>query len=239
MSSNHEDGPSAQPGYPPAAYAPQPSYSTQQPYAAYPYPPAHGTVGYAPPPIWVPPVSVYPYAHWGRRVRAYLIDFAPAYVAMIPFWIGYVLFYVRVIQVTAGGATGSSAGLFGELVRPALVWMSVGFVLLLIAFGWQWYNRWLIAGRTGQSMGKRVLSIKLVAEVNGQPIGAVNAFLRDLLHILDGVACLGYLWPLWDAKRQTFADMIMKTSVFDHPSRSGGPAPPPTSTGTYPYGPTA
>ena len=96
-------------------------------------------------------------------------------------------------------------------------------MLMLIAFGWHWYNRWLIAGRTGQSMGKRVLETKLVAEVNGQPIGAVNAFLRDLLHILDGIAYIGYLWPLWDAKRQTFADMIMKTVVVDHPSQ-GGPA---------------
>ncbi|MET1007169.1 MAG: RDD family protein, partial [Propionibacteriaceae bacterium] len=235
---------SAQPGYPPAAYAPQSSYGSQQSYglqthpAAQAYPPAPGTVGYAPPPVWVPPVPVYPYAHWGRRVGAYLIDFAPAFVAMIPFWIGYVMFYVRIIQVTAGGPTGSSAGLFGELVRPALVWMGVGFVLMLLAFGWQWYNRWLIAGRTGQSMGKRVLSTKLVAEVNGQPIGAVNAFLRDLLHILDGVAYLGYLRPLWDAKRQTFSDLIMKTVVVDHPSPSNGP-PPPQPTADHPYGPTA
>ena len=249
MSSNHEDGPFAQPGYPPSAYAPQPSYSAQQPYGAqaYPpaqtnppaqtYPPAQASVGYAPPPVWVPPVPVYPYAPWGRRVGAYLIDFAPAYVAMIPFWIGYVLFYVRIIQVTPGGPTGSSAGLFGELVRPALVWMSIGFVLMLIAFGWQWYNRWLIAGRTGQSMGKRVLSTKLVAEVNGQPIGAVNAFLRDVLHILDGIAYLGFLRPLWDTKRQTFSDTIMKTVVVDRPT-PGGPVPPQT-TSPYPYGETA
>lgn len=250
MSSNHADGPMDRPGHPPQAYAPQPSYGTDQatPAQTYPppqalsarpaHPPLQATVGYVPPPVWVPPVPVYPYAHWGRRVGAYLIDFAPAYVAMIPFWVGYVLFYIRVIQVTAGGPTGSTAGLFGERVRPALVWMIIGLGLMLIAFGWQWYNRWLIAGRTGQSMGKRVLKTKLVAEVNGQPIGAVNAFLRDLLHTLDGAAYIGYLWPLWDTKRQTFADMIMKTVVVDHPPRDGF-APAPTSAGTHPYGPTA
>lgn len=233
MSSNHESGPPAQPGYPPQAYAPQ-GYPPPQA-----YPPPQGLAGYASPPVWVPPVPVYPYAPWGRRVGAYLIDFAPAYVAMIPFWVGYVLFYVRAIQVTAGDPAGSSAGLFGELVRPALVWMIIGFALMLIAFGWQWYNRWLIAGRTGQSMGKRVLKTKLVAEVNGQPIGAVNAFLRDLLHILDGAAYIGYLWPLWDTKRQTFSDMIMKTVVVDHPPRGGPAQPPHPSTGPYPYGPPA
>jgi uncharacterized RDD family membrane protein YckC len=116
--------------------------------------------------------------------------------------------------------------------------MIIGLVLMLIAVGWQWYNRWLVAGRTGQSMGKRVLKTKLVAEVNGQPIGAVNAFLRDLLHILDGAAYIGYLWPLWDTKRQTFADMIMKTVVVDHPPRDGV-VPSPTAAGTYLNGTTA
>ena len=238
MSSNHEDGPSQL-----LATDVRTAAVVQHPAALSragpiprrrPIPHRRGRVGYAAPPVWVPPVPVYPYARWGRRVGAYLIDFAPAYVAMIPFWIGYVLFYVRVIQLTAGGPTGSSAGLFGELLRPALVWMIIGFVLMLIAFGWQWYNRWLIAGRTGQSMGKRVLKTKLVAEVNGQPIGAVNAFLRDLLHILDGIAYIGFLWPLWDAKRQTFADMIMKTVVVDHPPQGGPPQASPPSTGPLP-----
>ncbi|MDQ1539752.1 MAG: hypothetical protein QOH29_478, partial [Actinomycetota bacterium] len=26
---------------------------------------------------------------------------------------------------------------------------------------------------------------------------------------------LGYLWPLWDSKRQTFADKILKTVVVN------------------------
>ena len=37
---------------------------------------------------------------WLRRVGGYLIDFAPAYLAQIPFWIGYVMFYVRLIQLS-------------------------------------------------------------------------------------------------------------------------------------------
>jgi len=47
----------------------------------------------------------------------------------------------------------------------------------------------------------------------GRPIGGM-AFVRDLTHILDSLACyLGWLWPLWDAKRQTFADKLIKTVV--------------------------
>ena len=35
-----------------------------------------------------------------------------------------------------------------------------------------------------------------------------------ICHILDGVCFIGYLWPIWDAKKQTFADKIMNTYVI-------------------------
>ena len=93
--------------------------------------------------------------------------------------------------------------------------MVVGGAIMLAGIGWNVYNRWIVGGRTGQSLGKRVTKIKLISEQTDQPIGAMNAFLRDLVHILDGAACVGYLWPLWDDKRQTFADKLMRTIVVD------------------------
>ena len=216
----------------PQLYGPLQQYSQVQEYGQpqyfglqYGQPQQYGqpALGYPPQPVWVPPVPVYPYAAWSRRAGGYLIDFAPSYIAQIPFWIGYVMFSVRLIQPSTAPPTSSADDVFADFTGSALVWMIVGVVLMLAAFGWQWYNRWLIGGRTGQSMGRRMLQTKLVAEANGQPIGAVNAFLRDLLHVLDGAAYIGYLWPLWDAKRQTFADMIMKTVVIDE--RGWAPAP--------------
>ena len=36
------------------------------------------------------------------------------------------------------------------------------------------------------------------------------------VHILDAIPCyVGLLWPLWDNKRQTFADKILKMVVLD------------------------
>ena len=170
---------------------------------------------YGPPPGWVAPVPRYPYAPWIRRVAAFLIDFAPSYLAMIPFYVGYVM-YIAQLYVTAFDVMDGDQQLtHGWWADDALVWMGVGIALLVPALVWQWYNRWLTAGRTGQSLGKRVLKAKLVGEIGGQPIGPVNAFLRDLLHILDGAVYIGYLWPLWDRKRQTFADQLMKTVVID------------------------
>ena len=38
--------------------------------------------------------------------------------------------------------------------------------------------------------------------------------MRCLAHFVDSIACyVGWLWPLWDAKKQTFADKIMGTVV--------------------------
>ena len=41
-----------------------------------------------------------------------------------------------------------------------------------------------------------------------------QTFLRQLCHYLDGAVYIGYLWPLWDPMRQTFADKLMKTVVI-------------------------
>ena len=60
--------------------------------------------------------------------------------------------------------------------------------------------------------------MKLIGERTGQPIGAGLSFVRQLAHIVDSILCnLGYLWPLWDRKRQTFSDKIMSTIVINQP----------------------
>ncbi len=39
---------------------------------------------------------------------------------------------------------------------------------------------------------------------------------RAFVHIVDSIPCdIGYLWPLWDSKNQTFADKIMGTVVVN------------------------
>jgi uncharacterized RDD family membrane protein YckC len=92
--------------------------------------------------------------------------------------------------------------------------------VLIASIGWTIYNRWYQADTTGQSLGKKVLKIRLVSEETGQPIGPVMAFVRDICHIVDGIICyVGYLFPLGDSKRQTLADKIVSTVVI--PDGSG------------------
>jgi len=219
-------------GQPDAGYGSQGSYGQPEtPYGqpATPYPPdPYAQHGYPPQGYGQPPQTygqaygqpaVSPtlalrndYASWGKRVGAYLIDFAPSLVGQLIFYIGYGVFISNVAQSASTGT--------GTLSAAGVVPMLIGFVVLLGALGWQIYNRWITAGKTGQSLGKRVLKIALVSEETAQPVGPLNAFLRDLVHILDGFAYVGFLWPLWDERRQTFSDKIMKTAVVDVPQRT-------------------
>lgn len=223
--SNPEDFASPQPGY----GAPQPGYgSTQdsfgppsaaqgfgQPgqddtaygYSAHSYgyagPEATGMAPGAAVPIWIRP----DYAPWIKRVGAYLIDQALALVGSLVFYYGYILF---LLDVSRSQQVSGTAGL-----TP----MIIGIAMMVLSTAWNIYNRYLVAGRTGQSLGKRVTHLRLIDETSGQPVGALNAFLRDLMHILDGMAYVGYLWPLWDEKKQTFADKLMKSIVVEEASQ--------------------
>ena len=94
---------------------------------------------------------------------------------------------------------------------------SLGALLSLVALGWGIYNAYL-NGTTGQSIGKKVAGLKVISEQTGQVIGGGMGILRWLCHLVDSIICLvGWLFPLWDAKRQTIADKIMKTVVITVP----------------------
>ena len=56
------------------------------------------------------------------------------------------------------------------------------------------------------------MKFKVVSEQTGLPVGFGMSVVRQLAHFVDAIICyIGYLFPLWDAKRQTIADKIIKT----------------------------
>jgi uncharacterized RDD family membrane protein YckC len=90
----------------------------------------------------------------------------------------------------------------------------LGSIVYLAAFAWALYQAYQ-GGETGQSMGKKMAGTRLAREADGQNIGGGLGIGRAFVHIVDGIPCyLGYLWPLWDAKKQTFADKILHTVVI-------------------------
>lgn len=113
---------------------------------------------------------------------------------------------------------GGLVDYFGPAIVADLVYFAInrafGALLLLLTGVWGLYNGYL-QGQTGQSYGKRVAGTRLVSESTGQTIGGGLGVARALAHIVDGIPCyLGFLWPLWDAKKQTFADKIVSTLVL-------------------------
>jgi uncharacterized RDD family membrane protein YckC len=141
-------------------------------------------------------------AGWGLRVGASLIDGLIPMFLMVP-----TLVFALATQVP----TVDSYGYPTTEPSPA------GFLALFLGwvatFAFSLWNRTFRQGRTGQSLGKQAMRLRLVKEQTLAPTGPGLAFLRDLAHNLDSAAYIGYLWPLWDAKRQTFADKICTTYV--------------------------
>lgn len=143
-------------------------------------------------------------AHWGRRVLASVIDSALA---------GTLLVVTAVYALTTATPTGE----VGPTGTPETEPTVLGGLLLLLGWAvqigiWVW-NRVIRQGRTGRSVGKSVLRIRLLGEQTMAPVGPGTALGRDFAHLVDGIFYLGYLWPLWDGKRQTFADKMVGTVV--------------------------
>jgi len=190
-------------GTPPPTPPPPSQPSSQQPGQPNPY---GGSPAYAVP---APQLG---FAHWGKRVGAFLLDGLLAIVAAVPLFAGYAILVAGAEPTTLPDGTVS---INTDDVSP------VSIVLILLGFltyaGFIIWNLFVKQGRTGYTIGKDVLGIKLVKHDTGQPIGVGLAFVRQLAHILDGFCLLGYLWPLWDTKRQTFADKVMATVVINAP----------------------
>jgi uncharacterized RDD family membrane protein YckC len=89
------------------------------------------------------------------------------------------------------------------------------YIACIIGLGVGLYNSCRLDGAEGQGLGKRALHLKLVRMADKEPIGPRTAFVRNLAHSFDILTLgVGYLRPLWDPYRQTFADKVMKTVVI-------------------------
>jgi uncharacterized RDD family membrane protein YckC len=111
-------------------------------------------------------------------------------------------------------ATLIDSAAFVPFVVAAAVSTTVSLVLLALAVAFSAWQVCGLQGRTGQTIGKRRVGLFLVREADSRPIGVRRATLRQLAHGIDAALLgVGFLWPLWDAKHQTFADQIFATIV--------------------------
>jgi uncharacterized RDD family membrane protein YckC len=228
------------PGYgePPAA---PPSYGQPeqppQPYGQPPAPPpGYGQPQYGQPPYGQPPYGQPPYgqpqygygqqppqygqgyglgaasrlpagseyASWGARVGASLLDALIGLVVTIP---AIVIFVIAAATGGTDPVTGNDK-LNGPLAALA-------GLLLLLSIGFGIWNTWR-GGARGQTLGKQYVGIHFVKEDSLRPpggwLGIAKALIRGAIGSLCGLYYfITVLWPLWDERRQTLEDKILKT----------------------------
>jgi uncharacterized RDD family membrane protein YckC len=173
-----------------------------------PPPPSSG--GYAPPPPG-PAIRALPtesYTPWVTRVLAFVIDNIPAAVLV---GIGALIQALTAQQSCVSDITQYSVNQ-NCVNQPSGVGTTAFWLAWLAAVAYLVWDYGYRQGTTGSSIGKSVMKFKVVSEVTGQPIGFWMSVVRQIAHFVDQMICyIGYLFPLWDAKRQTLADKIMRT----------------------------
>ncbi|GFG73902.1 RDD family protein [Mycobacterium botniense] len=94
-------------------------------------------------------------------------------------------------------------------------WVCVCVAALVIVL--MGVNRWLLPSVTGWSLGRAAAGVR-VTRSDGSAAGPWLLLSRDLAHLLDTLSVLvGWLWPLWDSRRRTFADLLLRTEVRVEP----------------------
>lgn len=132
------------------------------------------------------------YATWLDRVGAVIIDGLVSIAMFIP----------AVIVVLVLAAVNETLGVI------------VAILLYIAVIALTVYLNWWLQGTNGQSPGKRIMGIETIDDHTGQYIGGGKGLGRGFLAFINSLPFyLGWLWPLWDDKSQTFVDKILSTVV--------------------------
>ncbi len=160
-------------------------------------------------------------ASWGRRVGAFVLDWL---IVAIP--AGALQAALMPAVFAAGGhpegrqvmpgehvldlgqvSGGEGLLLIGGAISLA-IYLAVPFTYFVILHG----------GKRGQTIGKRILGIRVCDENTGLPIGYWRALGRLLItwgmwFLLYIPGILDALWPLWDDRNQALHDKVVRSLV--------------------------
>jgi uncharacterized RDD family membrane protein YckC len=137
------------------------------------------------------------YASFFRRLAANCID-------------GLILMVIGVaISLSLGRnpfeATAKTTGAIYLAVADYSITLIVSTLYILIF--WLKYN--------GQTPGKRAMHIKIIKE-DGSPLDWGVAIIRYIGYFVSWIPlCLGYLWAIWDSRKQAWHDKIARTLVVE------------------------
>jgi Mce-associated membrane protein len=127
-------------------------------------------------------------ARWDTRAAALAVDVVPG---------------VAVVATTAAVCSAVPWGAWWWIC----VFVLASAIVLTVA------NRVVLPTAIGWSLGRALMGIAVVRP-DGTSVGVGRMLLRELAHLFDSLSVfVGWLWPLWDVRRRTFADLLLRTEV--------------------------
>jgi len=126
----------------------------------------------------------------------------------IGFWKRFLAYYIDSLLLTFVGFGIGASGVGGDYVwAPSLLVSGAYFVFFWVK-------------QDGQTLGNKLLAIKVVRE-DGKPLDVATAVIRYIGYIISGfVLNLGFLWVIWDKKKQGWHDKMAKTVVVKTDGKS-------------------
>jgi uncharacterized RDD family membrane protein YckC len=115
------------------------------------------------------------------------------------------------LRLAAALIDGVLLGVIGSIIN-LIVGRTLGSAVnLLLGLA---YYAYLEGSPSGQTLGKRAMSIRVIDFNGGGPIGPGRALIRYIGRIVSAIPCgLGYWWMLWDSEKQTWHDKFATTVV--------------------------
>jgi Mce-associated membrane protein len=116
------------------------------------------------------------------------------------------------VDVLPGAAVVTTMLLVCLTVPLQSLWWWISISLAVGALLLMWASR-VVRAITGSSLGRALMGI-VVVRADGTPVEPWRLLLRDIAHLLDTLSVfVGWLWPLWDSRKRTFADLLLRTEV--------------------------
>jgi Mce-associated membrane protein len=117
------------------------------------------------------------------------------------------------VDVVPGVAVIATTALVGLAVPPRSTWWWLSVSVLAGATLLTLVNRVVFPWISGWSLGRALMGIAVVRP-DGTSAGVGRLLCRELAHLLDTLSVfVGWLWPLWDPRNRTFADLLLSTEV--------------------------
>jgi Mce-associated membrane protein len=117
------------------------------------------------------------------------------------------------VDLLPGVAVVTTMALVWLTTPPQSLWWWASIAVLILVTLATLVNRAVLPATLGWSLGRSLLGIEVVQQ-DGATVGVGRLMLRELAHLLDTFSVfVGWLWPLWDSRRRTFADLLLSTEV--------------------------